>query len=154
MQSVLPHRLAQIRSIQLCYNKITVSRLCPNRGRDRRAALHVHRIQQCAACNLLKWSRLIKQTLTGLRSIEAFIYVGTELTMPASDAPWIFHLLEMQHGANGLRELNIRVLPGPLSAHADPTDTFLATVARFDSLLQHMVKKGAEANRHIQKDIA
>ena len=74
--------------------------------------------------------------------------------MPASDAPWIAHLLEMQHGANGLRELKITVLPGPLMAYVDPTDNFLATVARFDSLLQHMIKKGAETDRHIQKDIA
>ena len=154
MHSVLPHRLAQIRSIQLCYNNITVSSLCPNGGRDRRAALHIHRMQQCAVCNLLKWSRLIQQTLTGLRSIEAFVYVGTTLTMPACDAPWIAHLLEMQHGANGLRELKITVLPGPLMAYVDPTDNFLASVARFDSLLQHMIKKGAETDSHIQKDIA
>ena len=155
MQSVLPHRLAQIRSIQLCYNNITISSLCPNGERDRQATLHVHRMQQCAVCNLLKWSKLIQQTLTGLRSIEAFVYVGTALTMPASDAPWIVHLLEMQHGANGLRELKIRVLPGPLLAHVVPTDSFLATVARFDSLLQHMIEKGAETtNTHTQKDIA
>ena len=71
--------------------------------------------------------------------------------MPASDAPWVAHLLEMQHGANGLRELKITVLPGPLMAYFIPTDVFHATVARFDSLLQHMIKKGAE---HIQEDIA
>ena len=154
MQSVLPHRLAQIRSIQLCYNYITVSSLCPNGEQGRSDAPHVHRMQQCAACNLLKWSRLIEHTLTGLRSVEAFIYVGMSMTMPASDAPWIARLLEMQHGPNGLRELKITVLPGPFMADVNPTAIYLATVARFDSLLQHMIKKGAETDKDIQQDIA
>lgn len=73
MQSVLPHRLAQIRSIQLCYNHFTTSSPCPNGGNDRRAALHAHRMQKCAICNLLTWSKLIKETLNGLRTIEAFL---------------------------------------------------------------------------------
>lgn len=155
MQSVLPHRLAQIRSIQLCYNCNTSP--CPNGERDQRAALHVHRMQQCAACNLLKWSRLIQQTLTGLQSIEVFVYVWTglpRLARLASDAPWIAHLLAMQHGANGLRELKIRVVPGPLVAHLECLDGRDEDTVRFVSLLQHMIKKGAETDRHIQKDIA
>ena len=152
MQSVLPHRLAQIRSIQLCYNKNHIP--CPNGERDQRAALHVHRMQQCADCNFLKWSRLVQQTLTGLRSIEVFVYVWTGLPRLASDAPWIANLLEMQHGANGLRELKIRVVPGPLVARLDLDCSRLADAARFESLLQHMIKKGAETDRHTQKDIA
>ena len=148
MQSVLPHRLAQIKSIQLCYNDITIFSRCPNGQRDRQAALHVHRMQQCAVCNLLKWSKLIQQMMTGLRSIEAFVYVWTALEMPASDDPWIAHLLEMQHGANGLRELKIRVVPGPLLGGMDYNPG--AEIARFDSLLQRMIKKGAETDGHIQ----
>ena len=76
------------------------------------------------------------------------------MTMPASDAPWIAHLLEMQHGPNGLRELKITVLPGPFMADVDPTAIYLATIARFDSLLQLMIKKGAETDKDIQHDIA
>ena len=144
MQSVLPHRLARITSIQLCYNYVTVSSPCLNDGNDRRAALHVHRMQKCAMCNLLTWSKLIKQTLTGLRKIETFIYLGGSFTMPAHNAPWVARLLEMQYGTNGLRQLQINVLPGPLSTLADPSEAFLANVARFDSLLQDMVRKGAE----------
>ena len=153
MQSVLPHRLAQIRSIQLCYNHITMSNLCPNDGNDRRAALHAHRMQKCAICNLLTWSKLIKQTLTGLRTIEAFIYLGGTFTMPAPNALWIARLLEMQYGTNGLRELKINVLPGPWITLANPPDGFFANVARFDSLLQNMIKKGAEKYRHTNQDI-
>ena len=152
MQSVLPHRLAQIRSIQLCYNNNTSP--CPNGERDQRAALHVHRMQECADCNFLKWSRLIQRTLTGLRSIEVFVYVWTGFPMLASDAPWLAHFLKMRHGANGLRELKIRVVPGPLVAHLDNSESHLATIARFDSRLQHMIKKIAETDRHIQKDVA
>ncbi len=154
MQSVLPRRLAQIRSIQLCYNHILMSSPCLNDGNDRRAALHVHRMQKCAICNLHIWSRMIKQTLIGLRTIEAFIYLGGTFTMPTPNAPWIARLLELQHGKNGLREIKIKVLPGPWMALANPPDGFLANVARFDSLLQTMVKKGAENHGHIKQDIA
>lgn len=152
MQSVLPHRLAQIRSIQLCYNHITISSPCPNGGNDRRAALHAHRMQKCAACNLFAWSKLIQQALKGLRKIEAFIYLGGTFTMPATNAPWIAHLLEMQHGTNGLREIKINVLPGPWMT-SNPPDSFLANAARLDSLLQNMIKKGAENYRNRKQDV-
>lgn len=92
MQSVLPHRLAQIRRIQICYNNITMSSPCPDGDISRLADLHAHRMQKCTACNLLTWSRLIKQTLKGLRTIEAFIYLEGTFTMPASNAPWIASL--------------------------------------------------------------
>ena len=153
MQSVLPHRLAQIRSIQLCYNHITMSSPCLNDGNDRRATLHVHRMQKCAICNLLTWSKLIKQTLTGLQKIEAFIYLGGTFTMPAPNAPWIVHLLEMQHGTNGLRELQIRVLPGFWTTLENPPDGVSAHVARLDLLLQNMVRKGAENYGRIKQHV-
>ena len=154
MQSVLPHRLAQIRSIQICYNHITMSSPCPSDGNDRRAALHAHRMQKCAACNLLTWSNLIKHTLKGLRTIEVFIYLGSTVTMPASNAPWLARLLEMQCGTNGLRELKINVLPGPwISPTTPPPDGFLANAARLDSLLKSMIKKGAENYRYRKQDI-
>ena len=153
MQSVLPHRLAQIRSIQLCYNHITIAALCSNGGNDRRAALHAHRMQKCAACNLLTWSKLLKQTLTGLRKIEAFVYLGNTFTVPAPNAPWIVRLLELQCGTNGLRDLKINVLPGPWMSLTNAPDGFLANIAQFDSLLQSMIKKGAENYSHIKQDI-
>ena len=153
MQSVLPHRLAQIRSIQLCYNHITMSSLCPSGGNDRRAALHVHRMQKCAFCNLLTWSKLIKRTLKGLRTIEAFIYLGGTFTIPAPNAPWITTLLDMQSGTNGLRELKINVLPGPWISSTNPPVGLLADAARLDSLLQSMIKKGVENYRHRKQDI-
>lgn len=153
MQSVLPHRLAQIRSIQICYNHITMSSLCPSGAIDHRAALHVHRMQKCAFCNLITWSKLIKQTLQGLRTIEAFIYLGGTFTMPVPNAPWITTLLEMQSGTNGLRELKINVLPGPWVNLTNPPDGFLANAARWDSLLQSMIKKGAEDYRHRKKAV-
>ena len=153
MQSVLPHRLAQIRSIQLCYNHITMSSPCSNGGNDQRAALHAHRMQKCAVCNLITWSKLIKQTLTGLRKIEAFIYLGGTFTMPAPNAPWIDRLLEMQYGTSGLRELKINVLPGPWMNLTNPPDGFLANAARLDSLLQSMIKKGSENYGHRKQEI-
>ena len=125
---------------------------CPNDGNDRRAALHAHRMQKCVVCNFLTWSKLIKQTLTGLRKIEIFIYVGGMVTIPAPDAPWIARLLEMQYGTNGLREFKIKVLPGPFwMVAANPPDGYLASVARLDSLLQSMIKKGAENHRNIEQ---
>ena len=144
LRSVLPHRLAQIKSIQLSYNHITMSSPCRSVGGDRRTALHAHRMQKCPACNLLAWSELIKETLKGLRIIEAFIYLGGPFTMPTPNAPWIERLLDMQYGMNGLRELKINVLPKPWMTLMDPpVDT-----ARLDSMLQGMIKKGAENYMH------
>lgn len=153
LQSVLPYRLAQIRSIQLCYNSITMSSPCLSGGNDRRAALHAHRMQKCTACNVLTWSKLIKQILKGLRTIEAFIYLGITSTIPALDAPWIERLFEMQYGANGMRELKINVLPDPWMTLTNPPDSFLANAARLDSLLQGMIKKGAEDYSRRKQDI-
>ncbi len=72
--------------------------------------------------------------------------------MPATNAPWIAHLLEMQHGTNGLREIKINVLPGPWMT-SNPPDSFLANAARLDSLLQNMIKKGAENYRNRKQDV-
>ena len=73
--------------------------------------------------------------------------------MPAPNAPWIAHLLEMQYGANGLREIKFKILPGPLMTMANPPDSFVAEVARFDLLLQNMIKDGAEEYRRAQQDM-
>lgn len=73
--------------------------------------------------------------------------------MPAPNAPWIERLLEMQYGTSGLRELKINVLPGPWMNLTNPPDGFLANAARLDSLLQSMIKKGAENYGHRKQDI-
>ena len=148
LRSVLPHRLAQIKSIQLCYNHFTMSSPCRSVGGDRRAALHAHRMQKCHACNLLAWSELIKETLKGLRIIEVFIYLGGPFTMPTPNAPWIERLLDLQYGINGLRELKVKVLPKPWMALMDPP----ADTARLNSMLQGMIKKGAENYVHRKQD--
>lgn len=96
---------------------------------------------------------MIKQNLTGLRSIEAFIYLGGTFTIPTPNTPWAAQLLEMQHGANGLRELKINVLHGPWMAFTNPPDGFVANVARFDLMLQNMIRKGAKKNKHVAQDI-
>lgn len=110
-------------------------------------------MQKCAACNLLTWSELIKQNLKGLRTIEAFIYLKGTFTMPAPNAPWIARLFEMQYGTNGLRELKITVLPSFWMSLTNPPADFLAFAAPLDSLLQSMIKKGAENYRHRKQDI-
>lgn len=110
-------------------------------------------MQKCAACNLIAWSQLIKQSLKGLRTIEAFVYLGNTFTMPVPNAPWIAGLLEMQYGTNGLRDIKINVLPGPCMNLTNPADSFLANAARLDSLLQSMIGKGAENFRYRERDI-
>ena len=71
----------------------------------------------------------------------------------APNAPWIVRLLELQCGSNGLRDLKINVLPGPWMSLTNAPDGFLANIAQFDSLLQSMIKKGAENYSHIKQDI-
>lgn len=58
----------------------------------------------------------------------------------------------MQYGANGLRELKINVLPEPLMTQTILPDDYIANAARLDSLLQGMIKKGAEESRQIKQD--
>ena len=74
--------------------------------------------------------------------------------MPAANAPWIARLLEMQYGANGLRELKINVLPRPLISSTIPPSDFIANAARLESLLQSMIQKGAEEHRQMAQDPA
>ena len=73
--------------------------------------------------------------------------------MPAPNAAWIVRLLELQCGTNGLRDLKINVLPGPWMSLVNAPDGFLTNIAQFDSLLQSMIKKGAENYSHIKQDI-
>ena len=154
LRSVLPHRLAQIKSIQLCYNHITMSSLCRSDEGDRRAALHAHRMQKCHACNLLAWSELIKENLKGLRIIEVFIYLGGPFTVPTPNTPWIERLLDLQYGINGLRELKVKVLPKPWMAMLDPpTDTARLNSMLLNSMLQGMIKKGVDNYMHREQEI-
>ena len=73
--------------------------------------------------------------------------------MPTPSAPWIAGLLEMQNGTNGLRKINTEILPGPRTTLTNPPDGFLANAARLDSMLQSMIKKGAENYRYRKQDV-
>lgn len=72
--------------------------------------------------------------------------------MPAPNDPWIARLLEMQSGANGLRELKIRILPVPCMT-SNPAINFLGNAARLNSLLKSMIEKGDETYRHENQNV-
>ena len=72
--------------------------------------------------------------------------------MPASNDPWIARLLEMQSGANGVRELTVKILPVPcMTSH--PAVIFLGNAARLNSLLKSVIEKGKETYRHENQDV-
>ncbi len=101
--------------------------------------------------------------MTGLESVEVFVYLEPRMRVPSTEEEWVSRIFSLQHGPNGLRDLKIQViydrstgippLPGagwifpaaPLTGTPQaPTD-----MERLELRLQEMVRKGAES--HIGK---
>ncbi|MCJ1452811.1 hypothetical protein MMC28_003156 [Mycoblastus sanguinarius] len=147
IHSVLPERLAQIRSIQLIYNQRTMKRICIL---NTASGLHAHRLQTCPACNLKSWLDSIGWYMKGLRTIEVFIYLRTEMRGLHMDDPWIVRLLKLQQGANGLRDMRIRVYPG--ACHCGPIHAIEENcpprrwASELEAWLQEGTERGVEAS--------
>lgn len=98
--------------------------------------------------------------MTGLESVEVFIYLEQRMRVPSTDDEWVSRLFRLQHGPNGLRELKIHViydrltgippLPGPgwIFPTAPPTGTLQAPtqMERLEVNLQEMIRRGAESH--------
>ncbi len=102
-----PSRLAQIQKIQLCWKQITMSR---NQDVGSSLTRYTHRIGQCSFCNLSAWLKQIHKHLTGLRSVEMFMYLDKNMGVPSLGHSWIVDLLKLQRSPDGgLRKLQITV---------------------------------------------
>ena len=146
LHSVLPHRLAQMRKIQLVYNQHTMNKI---RANDTEVARHQHWLHQCAFCNVNLWLDMIRKHMTGLQSVEVFVYLDDSTRLPTLGDSWIVRLFKLQHGDNGLRDLKIHVYPGPDAPWTLPPISRTANlqyVLQLDKLLQDEIRKGAEKN--------
>lgn len=72
-------------------------------------AKYIHRVQQCTFCNLTSWLQTIQKRMTGLRQIEAYLYLDKKMPVPKLGQPWIVNLLALQSGPLGLRTMKLKV---------------------------------------------
>lgn len=71
---------------------------------------YLHRVGQCSFCNLSAWLKLINKQLTGLRSVEMFMYLDKNYAIPSLGHSWIVDLLKLQKCPDGsLRKFQITV---------------------------------------------
>ena len=85
--------------------------------------------------------------MTGLQTIEVFAYLDESGRLPTLGDSWVVRLFQLQHGQNGLRDLKIRLYPGPDAPWMLPNATRTAnhqSVAQLDALLQEKIRKGTE----------
>ena len=72
--------------------------------------------------------------------------------MPAPNDDFLVRMLEMQTGANGLRELKTNILPVPCMT-SNPAIRFLGHAAQLNSLLKSIIEKGEETYRLENQDV-
>ena len=88
--------------------------------------------------------------MTGLRTIEVFAYLDEAGRLPTLGDSWIVRLFQLQHGQNGLRDLKIRVYPGPDGPWMLPNGAANhPSVTQLDALLQEKIRKGTE--KHLRR---
>ena len=72
-------------------------------------AKYIHKVQQCTFCNLTSWLGLIQKYMTGVRQIEAFLYLDQKMPAPKLGQPWVVKLLALQRGPAGIRDMRMKV---------------------------------------------
>lgn len=90
--------------------------------------------------------------MTGLQTIEVFAYLDESGRLPTLGDSWIVRLFQLQHGQNGLRDLKIRVYPGPDAPWMLPNGARTAnhqSVTQLDALLQEKIRNGME--KHLRR---
>ena len=107
LQTTHPHRLAQIKSVQLYCNS-TVMGTC--RGPSYSAP---HKLRHCGPCNFRRWIDLIQVRLIGLRKVKVLIHFDNFSTwnpFPSLDDHWLKAVMSLQRKLDGnLRELRVKI---------------------------------------------
>ncbi len=117
------------------------------RAHTNELAQHQHWLHQCAFCNVNLWLDLIRKHMTGLQTIEVFAYLDESGRLPTLGDSWVVRLFQLQHGQNGLRDLKIRLYPGPDAPWMLPNGARTAnhqSVTQLDALLQEKIRKGTK----------
>lgn len=71
---------------------------------------YIHRVGQCAFCNLTAWLKMIQKHMTGLRSVEVFLYLDKKMAVPQMGQSWVVDLLKLQKAPDGrLRTMQVKV---------------------------------------------
>lgn len=94
--------------------------------------------------------------MTGLESVDVFLYIDRRMLVPAIDDEWVSRVFSLQRGPNGLRKLQIQLfydrplpvlpLPGPgwINLPPPPTPPQIPQIERLEQALQEMIRRGAE----------
>ena len=158
LRTVLPSRLALIRSIHVVYDQKKMLRYSNHVGCST-ARFH-HRIGQCAFCNPIQWFNGFKQYMTGLEHIHVLIFLKKDQRIPGLSETWIARMLDLQTGPNGIRRMTVDVKPdvpnddsgGDLT---DDEEEYATQVRQFKEQLQKRLKREVDRYRARQNlDVA
>lgn len=115
---------------------------------------YIHRMGQCTFCNLTAWLKLIHRHLTGLRSIEVFLYLDKKMPVPQMGQSWVVDLLKLQkgpagpHGEEGrLRTMQVKVYSNADEVGLAVQSDYKKAASNFMKGLKREIKNNAGAGR-------
>ncbi|KAL9124899.1 MAG: hypothetical protein Q9217_005827 [Psora testacea] len=143
LRRALPHRLACIRSIHLVYDQNNLIKPTSQSHVGCNTARYWHRVGECTFCNPIHWLDGIKKYMTGLKSVEMYIYLERKQQMSLMGDAWVARLFDLQVGPNGLRQMKIHVSPkkGMFQYELTGEEAFSKKVQRLDEMLQQRLKE-------------
>ena len=111
---------------------------------------YIHRVGQCTFCNLTAWLKLIHHHLTGLRSIEVFLYLDKKMPVPQMGQSWVVDLLKLQKGPGPegrLRTMQVKVYSNADEVGLALQSDYKKAASDFMKGLKREIKKNAGAGR-------
>ena len=147
LRTVLPHRLALIRSVHLIYDQ--ASMVTKTNHVACSEARFTHAMGQCSFCNPIHWFNGIRKYMTGLKQIRVHILIRKDQRIPELGKTWIARMLDLQTGPEGLRNMQVDVTPSFLTKDPDrdlllDEEEFLTKAQKFRDQLQQRLKKQVE----------
>jgi len=113
----------------------------------RSTARYHHRVGQCTFCNVNHWLSAIKKYMTGLRSVEMYIFLEKKHQMVSLGEPWIIKLFALQFGRNGQRDFQIHVFPKGEVSELSTDAAWVLKVRMLDKQLQQKIVTEVELHR-------
>ena len=152
LHTVLPHRLALIRSVHIVYDQSHMIMRTNHVACS--TAKFYHKMGQCAFCNPIHWFNGINKYMTGLKDIHVHIFMRKDQRIPDMGKTWIARMLDLQTGPNGLRKMRVEVTPSFVSESPDrdllsDEEEYMTKAGKFQEQLQQCLKK--EVERHTTK---
>ena len=105
---------------------------------------YIHRVGQCTFCNLTAWLKLIQKHMTGLRSVEVFLYLDKKMAVPQIGQSWVVDLLKLQKGPHGnLRTMQVKVYSNADEVGSSLQSDYKKAASDFMKGLKKEIKKNA-----------